>query len=515
MSRIASFGFVALVVLGLTSGCSSTSEKYAILASTQVATVGTDGIPGDTDFWNDLVLTYCTLKEHGFSDENIFVLYGNGVDHTGSTHPYYQWPYCDLSPPLTQITDFPLNERIDNLCNVLCCASSGRPAFLQGGICKCLPQGQAGGGIGGFSCSGSQTIPRLEEDDFLVTWIKGHGASTNCFTNLTIEPLEIGNLSFGLSDQAFAGLVADLRAKHKLMLFETCDSGGWQQELGPTGAMVATSGGVTPPNDCVETSYPAPYSEVHQSTGVTTIVDHGRFSQWIDVALRQYDLKNNPISSDTNSDNLVSVGEAFEAAKSGVLSENASPDVYGGQMHPLMPDPQQPNSEDPSCTYLRLPVPVMDNRVFAMDHAGDNSLVPSNPSVGGGDPPGVWIRKNADGGTSHQNPARNESVTLYVRIHNIGCDDPGPVVAFFLVTGLDSAGNCESPSSIRFIGADLVHSIGIADSFDASASWHVPSGIDSGDHCLFSVLSSMHDLPDLDWSTVEDDNKVSRLITVQ
>ncbi len=165
---------LAVSYLTLTFGCCCCNDdpepnpespgKYAVLVSTDIATE--DDVKYNSDFWYDLVLTYCTLIEQGFEDDNIFVLYGQGQDGLypdaqasllaaaqdhSSDYASYNTPFCDGE--VNTITDISLwktvNPAKDNLCNVLCCLSTGRPAKLVDGRCECFSSGNTG--IGGFS----------------------------------------------------------------------------------------------------------------------------------------------------------------------------------------------------------------------------------------------------------------------------------------------------------------------------------------------------------------------------
>ena len=56
----------------------TTTSKIAVLISTEFAESGATIY--DADAWYDTVHTYCMLRANGFTDENIWVLYGYGDD---------------------------------------------------------------------------------------------------------------------------------------------------------------------------------------------------------------------------------------------------------------------------------------------------------------------------------------------------------------------------------------------------------------------------------------------------
>ena len=67
------------------------------------------------------------------------------------------------------------------------------------------------------------------------------------------------------------------------------------------------------------------------------------------------------------------------------------------------------------------PADVGQPELVCRDHEADTGAVPSNP---GGEPvwdsPDIWVRNNADGVATHQNPRLGQSNSIYVRVRNIG-----------------------------------------------------------------------------------------------
>jgi hypothetical protein len=82
------------------------AENYAIIITGSLPTnIGIDtlmesynnnGEPTYEEFWNDTFLMWKTLRDFGFEDDNIFVLFGNGED-------YYSGPRY---PDTYEITNF-------------------------------------------------------------------------------------------------------------------------------------------------------------------------------------------------------------------------------------------------------------------------------------------------------------------------------------------------------------------------------------------------------------------------
>lgn len=502
MKRAAALLILAVLTLPIAFGCclcgsSAPPAKYAVLASTRMVTPGGD-VANSIDFWHDLVLSYCTLIENGFDPDNIFVLYGDGQDFS-SPYDAYSESYCNEN--VSRITDISLTNPSGydkgNLCNVICCASTGRPAEFVGRNCECKTSGS--GGIGGFSCSDPDpAVPRLREQDFLITWIKGHGSTTDCKTSMTFSS------GSNITDEELAGLFEESRPRRSVLFFETCDAGGWLDNFGVSGkSVVVTSSGLGGADDCVESSYQATYDLLNNTTGETDLVLHGRFSYWMNAALRQSDLMNVELRSDADENNLVSIQEDFDAAYTKITAENAmSVTEFGGNMFPAIATPD----DIASCIFIRLPVPGKDDDVFSMDHPGDDGTVPSaisSPS------PDLWVRHRNDGRLQHQPPKTPSSNFIHARVHNIGCAGPGEVkVNFFWA----SSG---SPDEWNFIGDASVQTPPVGKPATASLQWKIEDepNEDEGSCWLIATLSAGDDQP-LDGRNVDADNNKVRIQTV-
>ncbi|MEZ5195834.1 MAG: hypothetical protein R2764_05395 [Bacteroidales bacterium] len=92
-------------------------------------------------FWYDAVRMYKALLQVGYTDENIFLLFGRGFDYETTTFPMAH--YYDPEP---NITDFP--ARVQDVENIF--------EWLK---------------VGNMSLG----IPALTDDDFLFVWTFGHG----------------------------------------------------------------------------------------------------------------------------------------------------------------------------------------------------------------------------------------------------------------------------------------------------------------------------------------------------
>jgi len=95
------------------------AEKYAVLITGDYAKTGSyNNGTGDKngrmeEFWYDTYLMYEQLRLKGYSDENIFVLFADGVDYSNidlSVAPRYK-PQTLFGEDLTKISDMPATLR--------------------------------------------------------------------------------------------------------------------------------------------------------------------------------------------------------------------------------------------------------------------------------------------------------------------------------------------------------------------------------------------------------------------
>ena len=506
----------AIVAGALTSGCClcgpkppvptpGPPAKYAVLASTETATE--DHVKYNSEFWYDLVTTYCTLIDLGFSEANIFVLYGDGNDFVSSV-PQYKLNYCGDSIE-TEITDMPLEIQVgdqtgvakNNLCNVLCCMAGGYPARFQSQTCKCRHGGESG--IDGFKCSENK-VPILGPNDFLAVWIKGHGHvsnTTSCATSW------VPRLGATLRDSELKGLITDLQPDRRAFFFETCDAGGWLDDLKNDQTTVLTSSGepaVT--NDCIESSWSSTFPETNENTGANENIIHGRFAHWLNVAFERLATS----GSDQDGNHLVSIDEGFDALRTKLVLENmeyeaeTSPDRtadIGGVMHSAMEIPDG----IARCLFLRRPIPGRDDDVFSRDHDEDDASVPSDtlgPTIYSS--PDLWVRHSV-GGLPHELPKLNHVNHIYVKVYNIGCADPGEIDVKFYWAPWDD------PDAWSFIGSDVIQPFPPGKQDLAHIEWTPtnPPFDPSGVYWIIAVLSAGEDLPTDGKTITNDDNKIS------
>lgn len=494
------------------------SQKFAVLATNLEAKV--EDNQNDSDFWYDLVLTYCTLLEHGFQSDDVYVLYGDGNDATFSSIPAYGSAMCGVTG-LT-MTDYSLQNSTgaakDNFCNVLCCLSTGFPAELKyrsdlnTDICECLTDSNTGLGDE-VTCSQPTGEPpgpaKLRPDDFLFVWVKGHGKSTSCNTTLRFLPPNPH-----LHDFEVETLLTGLDPKHRALIFETCDAGGWLDNLKNSNTAVAVSSGNPDETDgtCEEKAYAVDYNEIAGDEGD---VFHSRFTHGFNAALRHLGSAGGTVDTDDN--NLVSIQEGFDEAKKRVNAENdiisgitphPNPKKYGEVMNPAI----QIEDDISSCLFIRLPFPGKDHEVFTKDHPDDNALISSAAATTAtpaptAASPDLWVSENLSCEPKAELVQTGLDHYLCARVHNIGCADPVSVsVTFFVRKCSDTGPVTEITGSIPDLGA--------AKSLPVPALWPAVATT-AGDYCIRAELSAGTDTPIGDLPVEKDNNKAEFKVTVQ
>ncbi|HSN56304.1 MAG TPA: hypothetical protein VLT32_16680 [Candidatus Sulfomarinibacteraceae bacterium] len=240
-------------------------RKVAVLVSTDFAYFD---IQGNGGYWNDVVLTYCMLRRNGFADDDIYVVYGDGrdgfyvwepdggdeveaplpqlVQKSGATGilnvelqqvagelltgRYYEPPYCveklaatntaqsaQESRSLIQITDFPFvfgpDLALEN--------STSRPEQVLDCLAKGCTDPKTALGLDEYR---GGAIERLDANDFLFFWWRGHGSAYNENRKQKLELSLLGGLQL-LPAATIVEAISKINAGRRLIVFETCDSG--------------------------------------------------------------------------------------------------------------------------------------------------------------------------------------------------------------------------------------------------------------------------------------------------
>ncbi len=202
-------------------------RKAAVLIASEWTEVDVDEFR--MAYWYDTVLAYCALRKQGFTDDEIYVLYGDGMDgvapSTTGPSAYYSLPNYCLDPDLkTKITDYPMSVPVEE----------GEPAYaactLYDGEWRCAPKTIFDCLATGcaeprkkFHCLTCPTdaIRALDENDFLVVWWRGHAS---------VEPgspslLELNVGVNWISEEKLGAWLGRIRAKRRVLVLEACQSG--------------------------------------------------------------------------------------------------------------------------------------------------------------------------------------------------------------------------------------------------------------------------------------------------
>ncbi len=532
MSRVLALSALALFVGVWPSGCCHCSNppsplpgrhivakgpgKYAILASVlqteAEAETAPPGQKGNSEFWHDLVLTYCALVDNGYTADNIIVLYGDGHD-TESQIPGYHPPYCDGS---AKIADLPVNDRDrrivkDNVCNVVCCVAAGRPAVRSGSACRCAEPGE--GATPSFSC-GAHGLPLLEAGDSLFFWIKGHGQIDGDETSVWFYD------DYGLTDTEFAGLLKGLAPRRRVFAMETCGSRKWLDTLTGSGDVIMAAVGGSDPETDGTTAFEKEYTEVATAAGGTVLFSawHGRFSYWAASALRRPVVPAATGDANAPPNTPVSVRQAFDKIHDGVKAENSQPDSDGSQ-EPALGDV----GAVAPCIFLRLPEPGQDAAVLGMDNERIDATVP--PGAERWDCRWAWEIRDALTGTEPERQADrypalkpDRAYTVSVRVFNAGSDDPSPLTVTFR---LAAAARANADDGYNF-GTTTLESLPVA---AARQSPPVPLDLPSlrregrvnpgGEYCLTAELDATGDLASVSQKVSSDKNKVQITVHIR
>ncbi len=181
-------------------------ERYAVLICgekpTQYTRVAGDNVgwaaPGDTikdEFWNDTFLHWEMLVQKlGYDDDNVFVLYYDGLDYVGSNlDGRYKASYYGIS----HITDYS--------------ASKSNVEMVFNGL-----------------SNGSSGFPELTQDDFLFVWTFGHGGGDD---PAGIAALKILNNDLTGEDYIniyeMAQLTNPINANKKVFWMQQCKGGSF------------------------------------------------------------------------------------------------------------------------------------------------------------------------------------------------------------------------------------------------------------------------------------------------
>ncbi len=245
------FGIMSLFVV-LSTGC---AQKYAVLISTNHVT--TDDVAYHSVWWYDLFMHYKMLRENGFDDDKIYVLYGDGTDFNTEHANYHATTQFGHT-----ITDMAVNKtNIQSVFNTL----SGE----------------------------------VVERDYLYVWWMGHGGGSGPgFCNLSMSISNTGESVTDIELTGYINSVSDYKKRSVAVM--TCHAGGMVDNMNTVGnnTVVLTS------STCAESSYETPFT--------CNGLNHADFNYTLSNALRLENPCGRAVGSDYDSNGDVSLSEAHQ-----------------------------------------------------------------------------------------------------------------------------------------------------------------------------------------------------------
>jgi len=195
------------------------AEKYALLITGDYAagnrTVewgdGESAVNGRyEEFWHDTYLTWEMLQDRGYKDENIFVLFADGVDYWTNNYVHSRYTPMNVNFEGT-ITDY--SATLSNLQAV------------------------------------ASELESLTNDDFLYIWTFDHGGTSGSNATLCL-------MDGVITDVDFAALFTNVNAHKKVINMQQCFSGGFINNFLEENTYIHTASGwefARPADDKTET----------------------------------------------------------------------------------------------------------------------------------------------------------------------------------------------------------------------------------------------------------------------
>lgn len=243
------------------------------------------------EFWFDAVIMYNALLDEGYTDDNIFLLFGKGYDYEPSTYPIA--PKYNPSP---NITDYP--ARVDDVENIF--------EWLRFG-------------------NASQGIPAITNDDFLFVWTFGHGGFKDLNGNnqwdegeevliCLIDDLFQNAVYDAMMDSDFSTRLNLISCNRRSIWMQQCHGGGFVQYLENNKSTIVTACHAS------ESAWPADNLNIYGGNieEWETIIfnqnehtySHGEFNLHIMASLVGEYPNGDIVSADINNDNEISVFES-------------------------------------------------------------------------------------------------------------------------------------------------------------------------------------------------------------
>jgi hypothetical protein len=241
-----------LVVWMLSSGCAT---KHAVLISANDVT--TDDVAYHSVWWYDLFQQYEMLRENGFKDKNIHVLFGDGADFD-TAHAEYnaatQYGHA--------ITDMAANK-----------------ANVQAVF--------------------NNIKDNVKSRDFLYVWWMGHGFGYGSdYCNLTMDLSHTGEDVTDVEFSNYMSVIASYRKRSVNIM--TCHAGGMLDNFDSASNKTITLTSST----CAASSYESYAADICDGR------NRAEFNMTFTDALREQDACATAVASDTSGNNYVSLSEA-------------------------------------------------------------------------------------------------------------------------------------------------------------------------------------------------------------
>jgi hypothetical protein len=244
--------YLAIVTLLSVAHCRALAPKFALLVSAH--DVKGDDNNYDSEWWYDLILQYKLLKEDGFEESHIYVLYGGAHDF-----PSHHLEYNSLVQ-----FGHPITNSIATVHN------------LEKAV---------------------NAINRsMDQPGFLYVWWMSHGI-TDIKSTVCRSALDLGNgeVIYSTDLQHYIDVVKN--AEKRLLVIEACHSGELVSQFKDPRTLMLTSA------SCEEESYIGRHS--------CDRLPHAEVNYAEMDALYQHDLCGAPAYSDTTPDGRISVAEIF------------------------------------------------------------------------------------------------------------------------------------------------------------------------------------------------------------
>lgn len=233
--------------------CTGCANKYAVLVSTGETTA--DDVMYHSEYWYDLFLQYKMLKQNGFKDEEIYVLYGTGNDFS-TIYNYY-----DATAQFGHsITDMAVNKtNIQNVFNDL--------------------------------------KNKVKKQDYLYVWWMGHGGGSGAgMCDLSMSIATTGEHVTDAELANYLNSIAQYRKREVAVM--TCHSGGMVDNFNTASNQTVTHTS----SSCTQSSY--------SITSTCNNRVHAEFNYTFPNALSEQNPCGTSIASDDDGNGYASMSEA-------------------------------------------------------------------------------------------------------------------------------------------------------------------------------------------------------------